>query len=135
MTTQELRIGNYVKLTYMVEVTAISNDGDCYYTPIDQEEYLDEFTDIRHFEPIPLTPEVLEACGFEYDESNIKWKINKNSKFEFAWGEECGTQFNYSVCRRGVSHVNFLHQLQNLYYSLTGQELQIDIEKLKNAIK
>lgn len=134
MTAQELRIGNHVVIDdELLSVTAISDIGDVHVIqPFDDH---DQIASIDWIKPIPLTPAVLEACGFEYEKKNIKWKINKNTGLEFAWGEDFGTQFGYSTCRRNVSHINFLHQLQNIYYLFTDQEFQIDIEKLKNAIK
>jgi hypothetical protein len=93
-------------------------------------------------EPIPLTPAVLEACGFEfrYESSRVMLLIIGDHKTE----TEQSLQFwintdHISISRCGINAYSApcdnLHQLQNIYYSLTGQELQIDIEKLKNAIK
>lgn len=77
-----------------------------------------------HFKPIPLTPEILEKCGFEITgqtehPNNIWTKYGEESKFEleqiihfFLYDNKCfGTQ------------VNYLHQLQNLYFALAGEEL------------
>ena len=66
--------------------------------------------------PIPLTLEVLEKCGFEV--SNIGNHIfYKNGVIIFfengKWGISCDSRCS----------LNYLHQLQNLYFALTGEEL------------
>lgn len=76
-------------------------------------------------EGIPLTPEILEKCGFKLNANAVPQRWNKpfrestiylyiglsgNISFTpFAW--------NYTL------EVNHLHQLQNLYFALTGTEL------------
>lgn len=133
MRVEELRIGNYVKFDGVVEITCISNDGDCYYAPVDQGEYLDEFTDIRHFEPIPLTPEVLEACGFKYFDNIEDWGYENDgiriSDFDDYFYLDLLDQQGIDL------EIRSAHQLQNLYYAITGKELTIDIDKLKKALK
>lgn len=80
------------------------------------------------YNPIPLTPEILEKAGFElrkeYGTSiEIDYKLYPlYVKFEHNGGLLI-TIHEYSSC----SHVKYLHQLQNLYFALTGEELQIDL--------
>lgn len=76
---------------------------------------------VRELEPIPLTPTILEECGkvegrcffIQDDFSRVEflmWSDVIDGKYYF----ECGT---YRI------EVRYLHQLQNLYHSLTGKEL------------
>lgn len=58
--------------------------------------------------PIPLTPEILEKCGCGIIEPEIT----------FAWKFAPAGQV-------GIMHCEYLHQFQNLFLSLTGQELEI----------
>lgn len=74
------------------------------------------------FEPIPLTPEWLERFGFEVYGSEPYWKyadgINgmfKNNRFRL---------FTFQTHGDYVP-VDYVHQLQNLYFALTGQELEL----------
>lgn len=87
---------------------------------------------------IPLTPEILEKCGFEWDKSN-------SDQFKDAWCEGHNSRFDLWVKdnvfymksryqeesinprQHAMPHIKYLHQLQNLYYSLTGEELQISL--------
>ena len=86
---------------------------------------------------VPLTPEILEMCGFEnwgkfYEHSdtivyvmhniidgssNFEIQIDGVNKFYPCIDNEayCWSEFKY------------LHQLQNLYFALTGYELEINL--------
>ena len=73
----------------------------------------------RYIKPIPLTPEILEKCGFEKDNDGIYSKLG----FMF-WLDDIGVMqlaLNYSpICNAPCKYV---HQLQNLIYALTGEEI------------
>jgi hypothetical protein len=105
----ELRIGNWVsKEGELFKVTSYT------FLIIERGETL--------IEPIPLTPEILEKCGFV---KQMMWTyaidIVGNMKLVYYLGEKgwsIGNK-NYS----DFSNLNYLHQLQNLYFSLTGTEL------------
>jgi len=73
-----------------------------------------------HFNPIPLTPEILEKCGFAFKPTGEEvyeqiWSIDG---FEI-WEHDSGFchDFHYG------GDVKHLHQLQNLYFALCGEEL------------
>jgi hypothetical protein len=144
----ELRLGNL-----------ISDDDGCMakingFTPFDHSVRCDEaegcilLIDVYHeltdkwkmgreadspeCKPIPLTPEWLERCGFEYlpfstDISMFSF-YKKSETFELIIvndGINCEYKhgvFYYEDEHHPVVHV---HQLQNLYFALTGEELQI----------
>jgi hypothetical protein len=81
----------------------------------------------QNYKPIPLTPGILEACGF-------KWAANIHR-----WVHGCGyrlIQHNYGF-DSGIGDGSFLqpplkylHQLQNLFFTLTGSELTVNIKEL-----
>lgn len=83
------------------------------------------------YNPIPLTPEILEKAGFKYDEGMESYDLFTSSglisiatDYSFFIGDnhlECG------FAGGNKSLVKYLHQLQNLYFALTGEELQIDL--------
>lgn len=111
----ELRIGNcFADLGKYYKAT--SRDLDNY----------DRQTGMTPYNPIPLTEEWLMKVGFV--------KINTSSDqfgvFEY---HHAGTMFMGRWCN-GLFHWNgldiklpYLHQLQNLYFALTGEELKIEI--------
>lgn len=94
--------------------------------------------------PIPLTPEILEKCGFEkgvIDDPpayNLAGYIKWERLAIFLEEIQCSdgrtdwstyVQFNVGM---GFNHLvtnppEYLHELQNLYFALTGEELIVRI--------
>jgi hypothetical protein len=72
------------------------------------------------FSPIPLTPEILEKAGFKKQSSGYRRLNNIILMYD-----------NDDNCWLLKGHPFFkfqsLHQLQNLYHSLTGKELEINL--------
>jgi hypothetical protein len=76
--------------------------------------------------PIPLTPEIFYNSGF--DEKNTKWrKLLKNGKVSIDMSHYGQTTFAYCYGNHGVIGLDYVHQLQNLYFALTGEELNIEL--------
>lgn len=83
--------------------------------------------------PIPLTPEWLERCGFEkksnemqVDGIEMTFHINDSTYFSSCGGLN-GSLAVLCLCRGNyfANNLQYLHQLQNLYFALTGEELTI----------
>ena len=77
--------------------------------------------------PIPLTEDILLKCGFEVSgESFIKacFSIedvhNGDTWYLYMYDED-------NECDVHVGIIKYLHQLQNLYFALTGSELNINM--------
>jgi len=126
MKPNELRIGNLVRY---------ANDGsNCIVTLVGELGLSVEvvktkeitWIEFEEFEPILLTPEILEKAGFAYndlDGDSGFWQIkhpNAAGLIQILEGEE---GFTYSF----QSTIKHLHQLQNLYFALTGEELDITL--------
>lgn len=62
---------------------------------------------------IPITPEVLEACD---------WNGYKSLYIDSYFNLDTYGHLYYGSDYTGIN-VEYLHQLQNLYFALTGQEL------------
>jgi hypothetical protein len=97
MKSSELRIGNWVKIgKHQTTVSHIMGDED-------------------FFEPIPLTPEILENAGFEKCSCG-GWKgvvhIRRDDKGNLSCKDV---------------QLSSVHQFQNLVFALTGDELEIDL--------
>jgi hypothetical protein len=95
----------------------------------------------KRFEPIPLTHELLEACGFEGVEQNSGandfFRLPKGSNGIANWIEYDSDGllcFHHGGFVRGVP-VRHLHQLQNLYFALTGSELPVALQQVANEGK
>lgn len=80
-----------------------------------------------HFKPIPLTPEILEKCGLKNGNSeldrNVFYSTNKHlAQFSVNISGSFGIYVGVFIALRSV-HLEYLHQLQNLYFALTNEEL------------
>lgn len=89
-----------------------------------------QYEDIR---PIPLTPELLDRCGFVIS-GDAEWVMplpNGNGCDLFLEHVLADNTIPYDVVLRTAKHfiylhsITYLHQLQNLFFSLTGNELEV----------
>jgi len=148
----ELRIGNYVSYgtfngSDFSKVKGIYNEFDILL------DMCRVFT--KDIEPIPITEEILLKCGFElctfrgdnedytitfdFDDGNEELEGLKpytNNGFGIGYKENENCYYLYihhtnADCSHGIrSHyrkINHLHQLQNLYFALTNEELTIKL--------
>jgi hypothetical protein len=110
MKATELRIGNLVKIAgsnYEIEVLNVT--GSIFLSSMGAQ-------DIKKVTPIPLTEEWLLKFGFEKD-NNFTWigvgiNIMQREGGFYIW---LGADLLLTT----------VHQLQNLYHALTGNELTI----------
>jgi hypothetical protein len=72
--------------------------------------------DFKDISPIPLTPEILEKCGFV---------LMEGSWYNLLYIDPVGA--GRFKCLYSVPYLDYLHQLQNLYFALTGKELEINL--------
>ena len=73
------------------------------------------------YEPIPLTPEILVKAGF------VNGKLNKFYVFGNGNLTVEGYEADYNGLYIGNIKNIYVHQLQNLYFALTGDELNIEL--------
>jgi hypothetical protein len=73
--------------------------------------------------PIPLTPEILEKCGF------VKWIDNVACSYKKEYSPQRFIDIsNYKdYYRCFIATFKYIHQLQNLYFALTNTELPITL--------
>lgn len=113
MIINELRIGNYVEGIGMEEpIRKILDSIEYNY---ETEKYELDSLDIQNFKPIPLTEEWLKKFGFE---ESIAF-LNKG---KISIGNGGKLYFNSWYI---IDTPKYVHQLQNLYFALTGEELKI----------
>ncbi len=128
----ELRIGNY--LLYdgkIVHVTMLSLDIDDEYNEIigfcEFGNYSNEHSDWNRalaakLDRIVLTVQTLEAVGFSNPEKGyLIWSLGKTDIHMY---DDSG-KFRLDNYNGNRVEIEYLHQLQNIYHSLTGKELTI----------
>jgi hypothetical protein len=112
MKANELRIGNYILLQGVTKPTQV--------WIIDTTEQSTR----TKASPIPLTEEWLLKFGFEIKLDNFNWNagigINEIGDFKLALRHTDNFGWFY---KSRCTPIKYVHQLQNLYFALTGEEL------------
>lgn len=75
--------------------------------------------------PIPITPELLLKCGFVWQKSIHLWKHIQIGCCLFLNDSECMSDLDDCSFKR--PKLSSLHQLQNLFFALSGVELFVDL--------
>lgn len=122
MEAKELRIGNWINEQGMfIQVGMINSNL------------------FEGSEPIPLTEEILLKAGFEPRDGiqfnpkslyktgigRITLEASKGSDDEWHFDLETNIGLGFNTV---VNRPIYLHQLQNLYFALTGTELEIELK-------
>ena len=133
---KELRVGNYIgyysynenditidkiKSIYFEDTTQI------YMVELASEKYAHSNISLQGLEPIPLTEErLVEWCGYKREVENffVNDKASACSVFLYSYGCKLAVGYNEYSIGEGL---NYLHQLQNLCFDLTGTELEIKL--------
>ena len=117
---QELRIGNLVECFSIREVCVIKEHKIKVRHEISKGHFILEWCPIKSLElnPIPLTEEWLSKFGFKKIGSFYRIK---DSRFVEVLIHDDGID----VCNHSIYllHIKYVHQLQNLYFALTGEKL------------
>jgi len=98
--------------------------------PADKDHFGFTFVDYEEMDPIPLTPEILEKCGF--DKSGLHCWINRVDEYSLLIIQD-NRRFELMDITSGETvlswdtRVENLHQLQNLFFSLAGLELDVKL--------
>jgi hypothetical protein len=75
--------------------------------------------------PIPLTDEWIKKFGFERQDNNWKTLCICNDWTYLHWERLAGLELSVNKHSVMLSHIIYVHQLQNIYFDLTGVELSI----------
>lgn len=126
MKANELRIGDYV-------FDGLGNLSRVTPTMI-IEQYQSEIANQEYLKPIPLSEQWLLDFGFKLDKNGHWWKDLMTHYIEIIKMKDwCLPVFvelpefsSESEQRVGLPRIGFVHQLQNLLYALTGEELTLN---------
>jgi len=121
MEAKELRIGNYIddeRTTHVVYGVDNYYIKSYWLKDIDRETLYE--TKKEYIKPIPLTEEWLLKFGFEKNLKDLSWSLPNRVPLTFYFdGERLSVKFYQGNEKR------YVHQLQNLYFALTNEELTI----------
>ncbi len=125
----ELRIGNWVNVgSGYTQVESIHFpkgidlevvDGN--FVSLDARYLFDEI------EPIPVTPGVLEGIGFEKRNGILSYQFWEKDGIQIKLFDDHFIRINLTQFMTEEYQVKYtgVHQLQNLYLTLTGEELEL----------
>lgn len=109
MEARELRIGNYVSINNV-------------FFPLTEKRFARVLNKDTQVEPIPITEEWLEKLGFENGSIEIN---NENHLICETLMDDDDFHWQYNFNNEGLVFIEYIHQLQNLYFALTGEELEL----------
>jgi hypothetical protein len=135
MDPKELRLGNFLiagnaigKVTSLNEYTVTVQHA--FAMPWDELPPITTLT----YNPIPLTPEWLERLGatpfksYVLDREDWSLYVGEYESSRIMYGDGfvyCEVPDANMWCPFNIRQLNYVHQLQNLYFALTGEELTI----------
>ena len=126
MKKEELRIGNqYMSVKWGVPVRCDLTD---FYNLSANADGADDDPPIDEmFEPIHLTEEWILRFGFIREGEWLGITFNARIGIRFFDGNsaECDIIQDDKFISFKFEHIKYVHQLQNLYYALSGEELTI----------
>lgn len=140
MKASELRIGNLVEIEGSITtVETLGDEGINFdvnygeYGGIEYEGYYGKrvWSSRSVIDPIPISEEWLKKFGFKQDRSvwerPLKKEINDSPSNIQTWRDSN----EFQICRVGIYATSvkcdYVHQLQNLYFALTGEELDLKL--------
>ena len=128
----DLRIGNFVKYDGRIyKVSGITNNW------VYLREDMSLRVSLETLSPILITKDVFESLELNFNgnleiqnksRSGDSTYINLNSKILNQKGISVSCGY-YVEAPTALNHIKYLHQLQNLYYSLSGEDLEVNIDK------
>ena len=128
---REIRAGNWV-----IKITGRDSKRQsfCEYKAIALDEYYYTFAKVCF--PIKITPAILGKCGFKHEFGD--WYINRAAEgideglpfLRYRRNDNCW----YLDKMKLWSQPLYLHQLQNLFYALSNEELNVHLGKFENLI-
>jgi len=128
ITEQELRFGNFLNYNNIAyKVVKIENG----FIGLDREDDFEDYADVKDIDPIPLTEEILFKAGFIFDKDNEDYNLNGitlEDRNTDKWSKHINKdEFGIWYLNSYLRDIKYLHQLQNLLYSITNKELGITL--------
>lgn len=127
---KNFRIGNLVDLGNRIGRISELLSNHCMV--VDLEETQDTLEDFDRVQGIPLTEEWLVKFGFDKEEAVATgiavWDEFYIGSFEISNSGTGFSDWSFLPYQGNVVKIKYVHQLQNLYFTLTGEELTLTQE-------
>lgn len=124
---KELRIGNWIyglesqyeHVPRFFQVESLDEESINPHYPIDTEKWY-----AKNVTPIIITSDILYKIGFFFEQFSDHRPHYQYEDFHIDYDtlQPIDNGFEISKCE-----IKYLHQLQNLYFALTGEELKIEL--------
>lgn len=138
MKAEELRIGNYVKIDEGIGKVAFIMDknfcneyaNDDYNITVEMGDGIFREEEETKVEGIPLTEEILLNCGFEYINPDnkaagfISMNYGNGNRYRIAF---LNNHFKMPLNTWNYISIKYIHELQNLYFTIANKELNIQL--------
>lgn len=127
ITSRELNKGNWMchSANHLFQIGCIDRLQE-YVQPLYNDN---RWLDVSGLSGIPLTEEILLKCGFK--KAGMSFRLNIISDWEFAiYATENFFRFQTTLSGHTIhlTHIKHLHELQNIYYWLSGKkELEVKL--------
>ncbi len=135
MKANELRIGNLIRYTNDEDLNT-SLRGTPLVVDIDTLTYIEIGDRPDFYEPIPVTIKILIKCGFvKRRDREYLYSIDLHKHISIVDGKDrflamllqdaefSGGELSVFCC----NEIKYLHQLQNLIFSISGEELEVKL--------
>ena len=142
MEANKLRIGNYVKFydpingTNIYRVYYIADYGNISSVSLEGKGQLASCT-VKDIEPIELTGDILINIGFKKGYNEIYSMALCTDCYDYYISYQNVSDNKYSFVAYGyngelkrqirLDNIQYLHELQNVFFSFTNQELEINL--------
>lgn len=112
----EIRVGNLIKSGRII-------------VPVDARTIFDIWDSSKKYDPIELTPDLLLKAGFRRNDGGfgrVCFNIGTNPvTSDWVMTVVYNSIENYFFYLNAYHSIKYLHQLQNLFFCLTGEELTL----------
>lgn len=129
--TQELRIGSYILIDNSIrQVSSIKNDGNATQVPhigFENNNKLEyEAANSERLAAVPISDKLLKELGFTFDDYHKTWQHEKPKRTTTIELNNEYSALDFSH-RTLVKHLQYLHLLQNLFFSIQQKELLLKV--------
>jgi hypothetical protein len=81
-------------------------------------------TRLEYIKPVPITPERLDKLGLKYLQNSC-WEFGSMRIYNLS--DEENPRYRITLAGHELCIINYVHQLQNFYHSITFKDLSVSV--------